>query len=342
MLVERGQCLSCRKSQTEPPIELSRDSATESGSSSSLASSKSVLEVLGDFTFHMDREARPVRVSGSRDNPNPIPTHCLASHPPGDDDSLRVISQPLPWIPAGTAVYQGPYNDCGQRHGEGEMIWSNGDVYRGAFVCDFRQGHGTISFANAPQHSTPSSTQQQQQQPQPLPSDGGEYVGDWSQDQMHGSGTRRFPNGDVYMGEYNRGFRHGQGRFYYANGDLYWGAWQNNQMHGPGRYYYASGQRFEGTFGHGKRTGKGKLQRTDGMLEIFQYVNDQRVGQGVRWSADRSRAWRLWIPSSSSSSSTNRALVSGLQKQSMTVAEAVSLVYDIEQGAEYSKDSSLN
>ena len=235
------------------------------------------------------------------------------------DACLRMIAQPPPWLPQGTAVYHGPYNDYGQRHGEGEMIWSNGDTYRGSFVNDLREGQGTLSFAPPPNS---------------VHEDGGEYVGDWLQDEMHGTGTRRYPNGDVYMGDYVKGMRQGQGRFYYANGDLYWGSWKSNQMQGPGRYYYASGQRFEGVFLHGKRSGKGKLQKTDGTLEIFQYINDQRVGQGVRWSADRSKAWRLWMPSNGGRTGQSSKNVITLEKQKMTVAEAVSLVYDIEKAAE--------
>lgn len=213
-----------------------------------------------------------------------------------------------------SAIYRGPYNERGQRHGQGEMVWNNGDVYRGNFVNNHRHGHGELTFGHNGVH--------------------GEYVGEWQHDQMHGHGTRRYANGDCYVGAYENSIRNGEGRFYYANGDLYWGQWRHNQMHGPGRYYYASGQRFEGTFVHSKRTGKGKLQRTDGTLEIFQYLNDQRVGQGVRWSTDRTKAWRLWIPSSEVGKvGQGGAGGTALQKQKISVAEAVSLAYDIDQAA---------
>lgn len=89
-------------------------------------------------------------------------------------------------------------------------------------------------------------------------------------------------------------------------------------MEGFGRYYYHSGQRFEGYFRDGKRSGKGKLQRTDGSLDLYRYEDDRRVGAGVRWSADRTKAWRL-------------DLVRGtVRAKKITVAEAVSLVYQIE------------
>jgi hypothetical protein len=102
-----------------------------------------------------------------------------------------------------TAQYKGPYNDYGERHGEGDMTWSNGDVYQGSFFNGVRHGTGTLSFGG----------------------DGGEYVGTWECNHIHGSGTRRFPNGDVYVGSYVDGKRSGDGRFYYSNGDMYTGAW---------------------------------------------------------------------------------------------------------------------
>ena len=46
-------------------------------------------------------------------------------------------------------------------------------------------------------------------------------------------------------------------------------------------------------FRNGKRNGRGKYQLTDGRVEIYRYVNDSRVGDGVRWSANRKKAWRM-------------------------------------------------
>ena len=197
---------------------------------------------------------------------------------------------------AATAIYDGPLNEYGERHGEGIMTWSNGDRYVGTFFNGVRHGHGSLFFAGGVN---------------------GEYVGQWECNYMHGMGTRRFANGDVYVGMYVDGQRNGSnGRFYYANGDLYVGDWQNDQMTGKGRYYYSSGQRFEGRFVQGKRFGKGKLQRVDGSLDIFLYDQDQRVGTGIRWSVDRKRAWKL-----------DRH---GNVKKKLSIAEAVSAVYEME------------
>lgn len=176
----------------------------------------------------------------------------------------------------GGATYTGPFNEYGERHGQGELVWKNGDVFKGMFENGVRQGQGTLTYAGKNGED-----------------DSGEYVGGWANDKMHGNGTRRYPNGGLYIGEYEYGRKEGEGRFYYANGDLYWGSWHRNKMNGPGRYYYSSGKRFEGNFVDSMRTGKGKLQKKDGSLEIFHYKKDRRMGDGVRWSPDRKKAWRL-------------------------------------------------
>ena len=75
--------------------------------------------------------------------------------------------------------------------------------------------------------------------------------------------------------------------------DLYSGDWKNDTIQGFGRYYYNNGHCFEGMFRNGMRNGRGKYQLTDGRVEIYRYVNDNRVGDGVRWSSDRKKAWKM-------------------------------------------------
>jgi hypothetical protein len=226
------------------------------------------------------------------------------------------------------ARYTGEYNVYGERDGRGTLRWDNGDVYTGSFFNGKLHGHGTLSFATnsatAVATTNNNNNNNNGEDPQPVTSGdaagggGGEYVGEWECGYQHGTGTRRWTNGDVYTGHYWNGQRTGEGRFYFANGDLYVGRWKNGVMDGAGRYYYRSGQRFEGTFGRGKRVGKGKLQRTNGDIDLGLYVSDVRVGLGVRWNADRTVAWKM---------------IDGKIQHRITIAEAVALDYDLEAAA---------
>lgn len=189
-----------------------------------------------------------------------------------DDDfaqAMTVHAQPIgPNMTSCT--YKGDYNVMGKRHGDGELTWINGDKYIGKFKDGYIEGRGTIYFR-----------------------DGTEYSGQWKKNKFHGEGTRRFQNGNVYNGNYTDGKRQGQGKCYFANGDMYVGDWKNDTIHGFGRYYYNNGHSFEGMFRNGQRNGRGKYQLTDGKVEIYRYVNDCRKGDGVRWSSDRKKAWRM-------------------------------------------------
>lgn len=169
-----------------------------------------------------------------------------------------------------SCTYKGEYNVMGKRHGDGELTWKNGDRYVGKFKNGYIEGRGTMTFR-----------------------DNTEYSGQWKRNKFHGEGTRRFHNGNVYNGNYTDGKRQGQGKCYFANGDMYVGDWKNDTIHGFGRYYYNNGHSFEGMFRDGKRNGRGKYQLTDGKVEIYRYVNDSRKGDGVRWSSNRKKAWRM-------------------------------------------------
>lgn len=329
-MVERGHCLICSQNQNQANADHTT-TATEETNSCISSSPKNIdpnptPSLCGgdddQFQFSTvedetdDDNVNPENSCGAAKGVEPRPQlHTDSSDDFDLETCFEVAASIVPHIPAGRAVYQGPTNSSGQKEGIGEMVWSNGDVYRGSFVADERHGHGVLYFGVA------SGSNKNL----------GEYVGDWQNNYMHGHGTRRYANGDVYVGEYEKNQRHGNGRFYYANGDLYWGPWQHDQLHCTtstekevARYYYASGQRFEGTIQHNKRVGKGKVQRTDGRLDIFQYINDERVGQGVRFSAKRTKAWRLW----KSNNSTKM-----WERKRISMAEAVSLVYEIDVAA---------
>jgi hypothetical protein len=144
---------------------------------------------------------------------------------------------------------------------------------------------------------------------------------------MHGTGTRKFANGDVYVGRYYKGQRVGQGKLFFANGDLYSGSWENDLFHGFGRYYYSNSIALQGSYENGMKQGKFKLQHPNGNLDIVRHEQDVLVGSGVRWSADRSKTWLLSPPQKKKTLLGNKN-----HKRRISIAEAVSIGYDCEAG----------
>ena len=57
---------------------------------------------------------------------------------------------------------------------------------------------------------------------------------------------------------------------YIKAGDTYIGSWDNGLKHGAGTYHWA-----------------------DGEVDVSWYQEDRRVGEGVRWNASWSNAYRL-------------------------------------------------
>ena len=56
---------------------------------------------------------------------------------------------------------------------------------------------------------------------------------------------------------------------------------------------FANGNSYEGEWAEGKRHGKGTDTYADGKVDVGCYEAGEKVGQGVRWSADRTKAWKL-------------------------------------------------
>ena len=63
--------------------------------------------------------------------------------------------------------------------------------------------------------------------------DGGTYVGEWSNGIWHGQGTYIAGDGRTYVGEYRDGKRHGQGIYTFANGTVKKGIWKNGELVEP-------------------------------------------------------------------------------------------------------------
>lgn len=125
---------------------------------------------------------------------------------------------------------------------------------------------------------------------------GGEYVGQLnSRGQKHGNGKMRYDNGNEYDGQWKNNKRDGKGTTRYASGNVYIGMWKGGKRHGFGVFHISkSGDIYRGNWSGGIKSGPGVYEYADGELDVSFYSNDIRVGDGVRWNADRNRASRLF------------------------------------------------
>mmetsp|Transcript_67933 Transcript_67933/g.100785 ORF Transcript_67933/g.100785 Transcript_67933/m.100785 type:complete len:177 (-) Transcript_67933:81-611(-) len=123
---------------------------------------------------------------------------------------------------------------------------------------------------------------------------GSSYEGNWKNDQYDGYGVRKFPNGYIYAGMFQNGRFYGHGRCDFPNGDSYEGDWIDGLMEGLGKYIHkVNGDIYEGMYLAGKRDGPGRYRHRNRRTDIVHYVNNKRMGEGVRWSKDGKKAWLL-------------------------------------------------
>ena len=120
------------------------------------------------------------------------------------------------FMPAGS--YQG---DCvnGKPEGIGEVVFSNGDRFKGSFKGGRIDGMGTWSSGSS----------------------GNSYTGSWRDGRRDGAGTYNWVrSSQQYVGEWADDKRHGKGTLTWANGDRFEGEFRNNQQY-TGTYYTAGG-----------------------------------------------------------------------------------------------------
>ena len=122
-------------------------------------------------------------------------------------------------------------------HGTGRMKYANGDVYCGEFEEGAKHGAGILTLAPTKEVEKKLEGSQskvegggEQEEEKTLAEHGGEFCGDFENDQMHGDGTFNFPDGSVYTGQFKDGFQHGDGMLTLADGTELMGKWEMGEQ----------------------------------------------------------------------------------------------------------------
>jgi len=160
----------------------------------------------------------------------------------------------------------------GERSGEGEASYPNGDKYKGGFAGGLRSGFGTFTYATQP-------PPEEGEDPKPP---AGVYEGHWKAGERSGVGVMTFSSGAKYHGSWSAGKFEGQGTmFYHPSGDIYTGNWKAGRKHGMGTYICKeSGARATGTWVAGKLV-SGKFE--DKFSNAYEGSFEQDGGQGVTY-----------------------------------------------------------
>ena len=161
------------------------------------------------------------------------------------------------------SYYTGERDGKGRRHGNGLMVFANGDRYEGNWKKGDIDGEGTFTYATA----------------------GYSYSGNFKKGNIQGHGTFRFNNGNVMEGDWTA-MGTGTGYLLFPDGSRYDGPFLNGLFHGQGLRVWTNGDRYEGSFVQGHMTGQGKMRTADGTTYEGGWLNDQYEGEGTYISAD--------------------------------------------------------
>jgi len=205
------------------------------------------------------------------------------------DESYRYSRRAV--FPEGS--YTGMVNHSGKPSGRGTMRFNDGSVYSGEWQNSVMVGVGICTYADGL----------------------AKYDGTWEKGMPHGQGCFIYSNSDRYDGSWMNGCMEGRGVYTFQNSEKYDGGWKENKHHGNGKFTYKSGNVYDGQWRYGKREGHGIFKHANGDEFAGEYCDDRKEGlgvyrwanreldikayskdlpsEGVRFSSDRRKAWKV-------------------------------------------------
>lgn len=168
-------------------------------------------------------------------------------------------------------VYVGEIKD-GLRHGQGQITYPNGDIFRGLFRED-DVVYGEFLFLS-------EKTGRNRYL-------GDIYEGEFENGTFNGKGIYYYLSknhitpGDKYEGHFKDGNRHGQGIYYYADGSTEEGLWSSGWITGVGKLTFPDGDLYEGMLEKGVPSGIGTYFWSNGDSYAGYYLKGERTGEGI-------------------------------------------------------------
>ena len=158
--------------------------------------------------------------------------------------------------------YKGEYQN-GKRHGEGVVIYQNGDKHFGSWKDGKRHGEGNINY-----------------------NDGTQFKGFWKDDKRSGDGvyiisTPPWKAKDIYNFTFKNDEIIGKCRVNYKEGHFYHGEWKDGKRHGHGKEYISWREQ--------------RPNKIETELQSFCYIGEwkdgKRHGYGTQTNIREGQSW---------------------------------------------------
>ncbi|KAL6053417.1 RhoGEF domain containing protein [Balamuthia mandrillaris] len=178
----------------------------------------------------------------------------------------------------------------GHMHGDGVMKVF-GNVFRGQFCQDVKQGHGKMVFATKEIYEGAWANNLPNGEGKMSYPTGDQYVGQWKDGRRSGKGDLFYCTGDTYSGEWSNGLPCGFGKLTCTNNLIYEGYWLDGQFHGKGHLWTNTGKEYDGEWANGCRNGNGVYRyyhNGNVLIEEYhgQWLDDMKHGPGNWWTVE--------------------------------------------------------
>lgn len=128
---------------------------------------------------------------------------------------------------------------------------------------------------------------------------GSTYKGEWENDEKHGFGTLKNPDGTIYEGDWKYNMKNGRGTLWRKRGKTtfkeYVGEWKDDRMHGEGTFYHENGDVYIGNFRDGMKAGRGKHTFVNGSKYEGEHENGSRCGFGTLYTENGDIYEGYWL-----------------------------------------------
>jgi hypothetical protein len=142
----------------------------------------------------------------------------------------------------------------------------------------------------------------------------GEYFGNFSAGEFHGSGRLVIPISftakAIYVGNYDMGIRSGRGTFWNGDGKLYIGQWRDDKRNGHGSYFFGlkewrenehsefwmreNLENYTGNFVDDFYSGQGTYRWAGGQKYVGEFFANEKHGFGTYYYSTGSPRQQLW------------------------------------------------
>ena len=146
----------------------------------------------------------------------------------------------------------------GVMHGEGSLVFDNGDKYEGEFQHGSRTGRGTYTWASGTKH-----------------------IGDWVNSVETGKGFRVFTNGTTITGEWKDGKQNGYGTITYKHTGRYLGNFVDDELDGEVIWQPYQGNERKLFFKNGKKV-KENVIKKNSPTEVSQIISSNTITESYK------------------------------------------------------------